>query len=260
MGSGFDADAVSDVVSQRADVLACLVDGPKHNRDLQDELGVSRSTAYKALRELEEHSLVERTDDGFGLTLTGRLAFDQHARYTDAIEVLCVPGSLLTVLPSDAIDSLAVLRGADVVFAERHAPNLPVNTLEDVVREATALRGMSPVLLPLYVDLFHECIVDGDLDANLLLETPVVEHLFDQYRTAAVEVVETGDARLWNTDETLPFGLVVVDEPDPMVALIVYDDNGGLRGVITNSTASAVAWGRSVWERYRSDARAITLE
>lgn len=260
MVSGFDANVVSEVVSQRADVLACLADGQKHNRDLQDDLGISRSTAYKALRELEEHSLVERRDEGFGLTLAGRLAFEQYAQYTDAIEVVCTPGPLLAVLPSDAIDCLSVLRGADVVFAERHAPNLPVRTVADVVRDATALRGISPVLLPLYVELFHDCIVDDGLDARLLLEEPVVEHLFDQYQRAAMAVVETGHTRLWVTDETLPFGLIVVDEPDPKVVLIVYDNGGGLRGVITNTRADAIEWGCEVWNRYQSNSWTFTSE
>lgn len=260
MVSGFDSEAIGDVVAQRADVLACLAARPRHNRDLQDDLGISRSTAYKALRELEEHSLCERTDEGFALTLTGRLTIDQYEKFREGIDAICVPGPLLKVLPADAIESLDVLHGAAVIFAERHAPNLPVSAIEDVVRDAETLRGMSPVLLPLYVELFHECIVDNKLDVSLLLEAPVVDHLVDQYRQALDDVVDTGHAQIWKTDETLPFGLIVVERPDPQVALIVYDAGGELRGVITNDTQGAVDWGKDVWLRYQTASQAVGSE
>lgn len=61
---GIKPDEAMDVVSRRADVLELMLEEPAFNRDLRSGLGVSRSTAYKALRELEELQLVARGKTG----------------------------------------------------------------------------------------------------------------------------------------------------------------------------------------------------
>lgn len=257
MPEAFDADEVGDVVARRADFLASLAAGPKYNRDLQDELGVSRSTAYKALRELEENSLVERTDEGFAPTLAGRLLLGEYQRYRANVEDICRGGSLLTVLPRDAVDSIDVFRGSSVVFPERHAPNKPVGIIEDAVRDADAICGMSPVLLPVYVEVFYESIVNGPLEADLLLERPVVEHMQEQYTDELNAVLDTTQLSLWETDQTLPFGLIIVEKPTSEVLLIVYDAGGELRGIVANDTPEAVAWAYEVFHTYQSSGKRV---
>ena len=70
-----DTAALADVLRKRAPLLETLADGPLTQRDVRDELGVSRSTVYKALRELESAGLVVGRPEGYALTGLGRLAW-----------------------------------------------------------------------------------------------------------------------------------------------------------------------------------------
>ena len=72
-----------EVLLQRVEVLERLVEGPSYRRDLSDELGVSRSTIDRAVRELEELQFVENCRDGVRATAAGRNAIDHLANFQD---------------------------------------------------------------------------------------------------------------------------------------------------------------------------------
>jgi len=257
MDGGLDPDDAMDAVSNRAAVIRCLLDGPQYNRDVRDALGVSRSTAYKAVNELEELGLARRGDEGYELTAVGRLLFEEYRRFRNRVEAVCGPAELLAILPTDIDLDFGVLDGAEVTLAERHAPNRPVAAIEDVIREATVLRGTGPVVLPSYVDLFHEQIVTGGLEADLVFERPAFDHLASDYEEEFVDASESDALDIMVTGEELPFGLLVVEEPTPKTGIIVYDRGGELRGFILNDSERAFEWGKERWERRRGAATIV---
>ena len=201
---GLDPAEALDVVARRARFIDCLRDGPKYNRDIRDALDVSRSTAYKAVRELESLDMASRCDQGYELTNLGRLLHAEYERALDRIGEVCRPGHLLSVLPADTDVPFAVLDGASVFFAERHAPNRPVREIESLVEAATVLRGTGPVVLPRYVELFHEQILADELDAELVFERQAVEYLVSDYTEDYGEAVERENLAVSVTDEELP--------------------------------------------------------
>ncbi|WP_083252599.1 GntR family transcriptional regulator [Haladaptatus sp. W1] len=79
--SGERPDVLLSTVVKRAGFLTALASGPIPKRHLRDELDVSRSTVYKAVRELHEYELVERTDEGLALTLAGGCSNPSTARF-----------------------------------------------------------------------------------------------------------------------------------------------------------------------------------
>ncbi|AFK21558.2 HTH domain-containing protein (plasmid) [Haloferax mediterranei ATCC 33500] len=256
--SRIDPDDVVDAVARRADVIQRLLDGPQYNRDIRESLGVSRSTAYKAIRELEELGLARRGDSGYELTAAGYLLFEEYQRFRSRVEVICRPAQLLAILPTDIDLDVEVLEGAEVSFAERHAPNRPVTMIGDAIRDADVLRGTGPVVLPSYVDLFHEQFIAGKLEAELVFERAAFNHLATDYADQFAEAVESDVLKVQVTDEELPFGLLVIEEPTPKVGIIVYDRGGELRGFILNDSERAVEWGKEKWEQYRAEATPAT--
>ena len=257
---GLEPAEALDVVARRARFIECLLDGPKYNRDIRDALDVSRSTAYKAVRELESLDMASRCDDGYELTNLGRLLYAEYERALDRIEEVCRPGHLLSILPTDTDISFGVLDGASVFFAHRHAPNRPVREIESVVEAATAVRGTGPVVLPRYVELFHEQILAGELDAELVVERQVLQYLVSDYAQDYEEAIERENFAVSVTDGELPYALLVVDEPTPQVGIIVYDQQGELRGFIRNDSAAAHQWGCERWEEARNVATPVTSE
>lgn len=257
--SGVEPSKVINLIAKRAELIAQLREGPKYNRDLQERLGVSRSTVYKAIRELKEHDIVEGTDRGNRLSLLGRLADREYQEFVGAVESICAPDDLLPFLPTDVDLDLDVLDGAAVIRSERHAPNRPVAAVEEMVERATSVVGISPVALPQYVAVFRDEIVAGRLTADLLLERPVVEHVVANYRRELEESFATGNVRIWQTAASLPFGLVVVEEPEPETAVLVYDADGTLQGVIHNTSRAAFEWGMAVYESYLQGATQVSV-
>ncbi|WP_227354604.1 helix-turn-helix transcriptional regulator [Haladaptatus salinisoli] len=252
--TGDDLNDTIATVTKRSQFLSALSSGPIPKRDLGDELGVSRSTVYKAVRELREHDLVERTDAGLELTLAGRLLEAEYDAFRGCVEDVRRTRQLLSILPTDCDLPMALLDDATVALAERHAPNHPVQYVEEIVSEADVTRGFSPVALPQYVELFHEQAVRGDLSAELVLERPVVRYLVTDYGDRLQEALRSGGLSVWETTDTLPFGLIAVEGERDGVCVVVYDERGELRGLVANHTREATAWGRELFESYRDGA------
>ncbi len=61
-------------------------------------------------------------------------------------------------------------------------------------------------------------------------------------------------------DTELPFGLLVIEEPQERTAVIVYDDAGDINGLIVNTTDEAVVCGRKRWEQRKESATAAPNE
>lgn len=255
-----DVEHLIGLVVKRSRLVDLLREGPKYKRDLQEELGVSRSTIYKAVRELEEDGIVERTDGKHRLSLVGRLVHREYREFFDSVAAVSGRGDLLSVLPSEVPFALDALDGAEVTRAERHAPNRPVETVEGIVEGASKLRGMSSAALPQYVAVFRDRIVEGELTADLLLERAVVEYVFENYRDEVAEAFDSDNVRFHETTASLPFGLIVVDEPEPETAVLVYGDDGALKGVIRNDSAAAYDWATEVYASYAGDATEVVPE
>ena len=254
-------------IGKRWTLLDRLAAGPTSKRDLRDDLKVSRSTVYKAVRELESAGLVEETDAGPRLTLVGRLLTERYRSFVELVDDVRRYEPLLSVLPPNAPVTTDALQGADLVLTERHAPNLPVSRIEELVRGVDRAWALAPVALPRYVDLFYEEILSG-MTAEVVLERPVVEYLQTDFSDQFSEAAATGRFSVRGTDETLPFGLILIDrdgEADGVggadaVGLIVYSQGGELRGVAVNDTPTALEWGRDTYERYAATAERIELE
>jgi predicted transcriptional regulator len=253
-----EASEVIRLVVKRAELLDRLDETPATKRDLRDDLGVSRSTVYKAVRELESANLTEETEDGPRLTLAGRLVADRYRSFAGAVGDVVSHAPILDAIPHDAPMTTAVLDGGDHVLAERHAPNRPLAHVEEVVQGADDVVGFSPVVLPQYVDLFHEQLVSGELTAELVVESPVAEHRRIDHADRVGEALAAGRLVLWETDASLPSGLVVGG--DDGLALIVYEESGELRGLFGNDTSAAREWGRAVFEAFRDDASEVEFE
>lgn len=239
-------------LEKRSDLLRRLADGPMEKPALRDAMGVSRSTVYKALRELEDLGLVRRGEDGYALTAFGRLARRAHDDYRATIHRLCTARAVVDAVPDDALVPLALVRQGRVVGATRHAPERPMSVYEALAADSARMCVLSPVAVPRYVSRVHERVVErGDLVVELVVTDDAFEYLADANEKWD-DLLTADGFSAYRTDREVPFGLTLFD--DEAAVVTTYNDAGGLRGVLLSDAPEAVAWGEATVRRHREAA------
>lgn len=252
---GLRSSNVLETVTKRAGFLRCLSKGIDDKRDIEDELDVSRSTVNRAFFELEKMGMI-RTDHGnYILTLHGRLIYQRYRNLMDSYDHLSEARELSEHLPADTGIDMRLVDGGEVTLSERQTPQEPFEQIKEAVRSADCVKGFSPVVVPSYVNFFHEQITDRDITVELILGETLVPALTGSYAEKFTPAATSENCVLWQTAEELPFGLVIVDDEE--VWLCVYRDGGGLRGTLANVTDSALNWALDVFRRYRDTAHEI---
>ena len=251
-------DEVLDVVAKRVDLLSELQSGPQRRSTLQKDCDISRSTAYTALKELTEYSLVTRTEDGYRLTLYGQVILEKYLTLQQQVGKLSAARDGLEPL-SEVPDAERLLQSDPTIVTPTDCdPDRPVDVFEELVRGADKLVGFSPITRSRYVSLFGTCILDGELTASLINETSVVEYLLENHHDDFEAVVTADHVDFYTTDADLPFGLLVVQSPTPMVVCNLYDNQHTLQTLVYNDDPDAVTWGREIFEAERTRSSPVT--
>jgi len=221
------SDELLSLLARRSGFVECLVEGGLERRDLVDELELSRSAVYKGVKELEETGLVEDSGEGLVPTAYGKAVFDVYVDAEDRLDEVIGLRRLLRTLPRDVEVPFELLEEGEVVLPERSAPHAPLKRFEELVEGADSVKGLSPVVLPDYVELFHGLLSRNGAEVSLILERGVVEHLASTYSEELNDGLSSSGFELY-IEEELPFGLVVVDEEE--IGLVIYDSKGGNEG------------------------------
>lgn len=248
-----------EVVQSRFDALEVLASERVHKPRLQERLEVSRSTIDRAIRDLESAGFVRREDDGYRLTLYGDLFRECYASFLETAGNVSEAGPLLETLPPDAPVSTALLDDATIHRSSAPATHRPVSHFEDLLRDASRLRGVSRTISqPTTARRLHDRIVEGEMEAELVVSDELASYMHDQRYDVEREMIVTDRYRLLAV-ESAPFGLALVDRNDgTTVVTFVYGDSDDLLGTIVNDTSAAVEWAEDVFQRYRSRAEDIS--
>ena len=249
-----DPRTALDLLVKRSELLDLFRSGAKHKGDLVDEADVSRSTVDRALRDLELAGFVDRTGDGFVLTLCGRLMLSEYESFVARLENLCRSHALIAALPAETSIEPALLDGAEITLPEPQVPMKPLVRFEELIESASRIRGFSPAVLPSYVDLFHRRVTEEELSVELILESGVVRRLATNYAEELGAALDTGRVAVREAPQTLPFGLVVTGAGE--VGVVIYDESG-IAGVITNDREDAYEWAMKRYGEVREAATVI---
>lgn len=242
--------AVLPVFGRREPLLSLLQDEPCTKAELEASLEVSRSTVDRSIRELESAKLVERSDDGFQLTLAGLLLFRDYERYRDRAAGVFEALELLSELPRDADIDATGLRDAEVTLADRTSPYLPAQSYLDAVEAADHVDHLSTAVGPQSVDVFRRAIVDSGLEVRLAVFESVSRRLVSDFGEALAAMFASGRMAMRMVDDHPGYSLGIVEsDGDTTVHYLVYAEDG-VRGSIRSGHPDAVAFGREVFRRY----------
>lgn len=248
-----DVASLADTLRKREPLLSILADGPRDQRDLRDDLDVSRSTVYKSLQELEAVGLVTDSEGGYRLTGFGRLAWQRHDTYLARLQRLDEARPLLDAIPSEWRVPLSVFEHGRITIPGRHAPERPLTQLEKLGLKADRLRVASPAGMPRYLADIHESVAADELQATLVVESDGLDRLqtgYDRFEAA----VATDDLDICLVDDTLPFAIALFD--DSYIALFAYDE-GILVGATFSHDPGAVRWGERVFADIRERSESV---
>lgn len=251
-GDATDGEFVLEPV-RRAGVFEELLVGPRTRSELGEQLDVSRATLHRIAQFLKDNDLARETDEGLELTTLGRVVATAVTDYVDrATEARRLSPLLNVVDPSSAAVEfdLSLFEDATVTLPKPGQPGRPAQRVVDIVEDAEWVRGFGPVVIPIYVEVFHREILDG-MSTELIVAPDVVEGLERAYAEKFAEAAETGRLDMWRHDD-LPFGLFITPT---VVGVAGYDDDDVLRVVVDGEGDRLKEWAEDVFETYRDDAR-----
>ena len=247
-GDGSPAD-VRQLLSQRADALSMLLDGDRSKNELTEELGVSRSTVDRAVRELESNGLVRREGSTVTATLAGRLAYDSYRRYCEETAHIGEFGDLLAELPPTATVGHAMLEGATAYRSKPPATGRPANEITALIAEGNRFRACATAVNDAAaVGHLHGLVTERGGSGAVVYTSNLAELIRDEYFRMHHEMVATGRYRAYETD-SLPYELFIVGtDESTTVAVLIYNESGTIHGSILNDTEAAVEWAEETFE------------
>lgn len=249
---GSDVDDVILVAIQRADALGALSDGPLRRAELEEAIGVSRTTAHRIVRALAEHGLTERTGEGHALTPFGAVVADEVARTRTNVDAARSVGPFVDALAGTpfGIDA-SRFAGATVTTAGPGDPYAPVSRFMELLVATEELRGFDTTsIAPIHVDEIRAEILGG-MRTSIVYLPDVAEQIATAHPEKLRASLESGRLELF-TSEELPFGLALFDD---RIGLGAYDEGTGmLSRFVDTDDPEAIRWGETLYEHYRDAA------
>ncbi len=252
------ADERGELVRKRAGILAAL-EGACHGlRTIVDRADCSRSTANRAIRELEDAGLVRRAENGYELTSVGRIGLEHYRSYRQGWRDLVDAAGVLDALPEGADVGIPLVAGSEPVAAPTTTPYRPVERLHDTVRSADGYRGVLPAVGdPRSVRLLYEHVVTDGNPAELVVSRALRTSLSEEFPRQLAAMAEDEFNLL--AGDVPEYGVVITDHDDTQrVTVIAYGDSGGVAGVLQSDTDRAVRWAETQYDDHRSAAETVT--
>lgn len=243
------------VLLRRQEVLSAVVAEPRTKPELVEQLDVPRSTLDDIVRDLSDAGLVEYVDGRWRDTPVGACAYQLYQSYAEQIGGLA---DAVAVLDGSGITDIdcAMLTGCTVFENDGVLPDEVVMEFLDRVRTADQLRGLVPKALAGHVPATHEAMLDGELTTTEMVFDPdVYEKVAEMYPDQMHDELERDHVEHYRGPVPVSYGLWIAD--DDNAGLVVYTE-GGVRGIIVNDTAEAVAWAQETYESVRDDAELVT--
>lgn len=250
-----DPPDVLAIVARRSDILRTLQAEPMERHVLVDHVDASKSTVYKGVSQLQDLGLVRATDDGLEPTLFGTVALDRYEDFAGTADL----AGLLGAMPADAIDPAALV-GAESVVLDSTDTRKHHDELENLLEEATTVRGFSPAIAPAYVSTIYDRLDEDGFTLEFVLPRHLVEFLRSERQAALEDIRDSPSATLYETDAAMPMTLLLVGTPDGTEVCIEPGEDADAAGLVRNDTDEARRWGEGAFERVRAEAEPIASD
>lgn len=198
-------------------------------------------------------------DDQYVATTAGRLALREYEKYRRATDAVTSTAELLNHLPNDSPIGTDLLKGASVTMGAEHAPDQALAPSIDLFERATRMRGLAPVVLSFYPNLIAGRLSEGDITAEIIAESDVLDVLPELPSIGDAALSNTEGLSLYESHRELPYALWLMETPDASYTGITAYDSGGIAGLLMNDSDAAVRWAEEQYESYLETASSTAI-
>lgn len=258
-----EADERRELVARRIDFLELLAaEGPLETREAVDALEYSRSTVVRAFGELGDADLVTGTDEGYEVTVAGAMAAREYRRHERTTAAILDAQDLLEPIPESRAPPAEFLVDAEAIRADDGGPVRAFEALSGRVRDADAVRAYLPTLVDTHLlRAWYEGVVDRGADAAGVFDPDLLPSLKAQYPQLLSEMAAAGFSAVAGEGGGPPYALFLVErDGEATAAMVVYDGDAAVRGIVSNDGEQAVEWARETLDRLRAAGTDATAE
>jgi predicted transcriptional regulator len=236
----------------QASLLEATRNGPLDRSTLQDELDISRATAYRRTSTLTEDGLLDRTPAGYRTTGAGRAVVEAVDRFERSLAAIDRLEPLLAEISAPALTrNVHLFADADVFTATPRNPNEPIDVWLDHFESFDRFRGTVVAGCPPAVTEQGVRHARNDVDFEAIC-SPLALEADQNASREAFETIATAEAPSLYTHPDLPFTMGIVDE---VVIVIGFDEETTLPVVsVATDDPDAREWATALYRRYRRDA------
>lgn len=246
-------DEVLETAIRRKPALAALAEEPRHRRDLQEQLDLSKATCHRIVRSFDEMGLLRRTEDGYELTGLGQAVAEQVGAFERTVRTAYRLAPLLEAFEAAAVDfDVELFTDATITRPRPDDPSPPVHRYLELFREAESVRTVARTSFvpPLYLEeIFGTAFGDDKNGGIVIYPKSVVENRYAEYPEWHRQVAEEGIPIRYRIYERSPFGMTIYD--DDHVGLRAYDEGTGTLVLFADTDdPDAVSWAEDVFDYY----------
>ena len=240
--------------ANRVEVLTTLLDGTTGRRELQDNVGASRSTVSRILDEAETRGWVDSEGSRYWITPLGESLVLDFRSYLESVEGHRHLGEAVNHFPPPLFElDFRHLRDARIVESTVEDPAAPFTRALDLFTGATEYRGLNSTSLPRHERVLLEGAVAGDIAFEQVFERAFVETLrADPERASRWE--STSD-RVWVYDGVVPINVQIVDDT---VLVWLGATRGEVAGLLETRNPAALSWAEGVYGEYHRGAEPLS--
>ncbi len=234
----------------RVECLEALSAGPRTRSELAAETGASQPTLGRILRDFEDRRWVERREDGYVATATGRLVAEGIVDLREILETEAALREVIEWLPAEAMAvDLRELREATITTPTRTRPGAPASRVGELLADADRIRAVSHAFNERSLSGVREATVEGGGSFAGVFSRAAIDAVVDDAPLCRRlrELIDAPDVSLRVVEREIPLAVTVVDD---VVALLLRDDDGILQAALEVESPAAHGWAVGVHERY----------
>lgn len=252
---------VPDLVHSRAPVLRAIRDGAETKPEITDATEHARSTVDRAVDELLEADLLERTGGHYHLTSAAVRILDSYEAFLHEAGIYYERREEIASIPRDAELPVEVLDGAQIATPDPDMPDRALEVALQLVEGADKIYGLVPWMFSIYDRFYNTAVLDHGLEIDVVYTPGVVDHIAELYHDRFQDLLDSGLVDAYVVDELPRYTVSVVEglEEEGVDARlhVQYIRENEIQSVILNDSDDAVEWGRELYQEYQERAEPI---